>query len=222
MCWQSLKRKWFPAFSHQGKRLLGLQQKSIKCKKKESTVGSKPENPKDFHRNSETRINGHFLVSRSPKNLLRHRFQASLSVSSSMMNTTEPNGWLQTNAPENNVGGSSTTEATFSDQNLDSLVFLAIAVVTLIFLFVVFNREFYLRKHGVDIFGFGCRSRRLVSQTRLESDRAFAEELQRRLNEEEREAERITKRDERRLWYESYIEAFTMVRDRRNSWDFSI
>jgi len=136
-----------------------------------------------------------------------------------MMNNTEKNGWLQTNAPEENAGVSGSSEASFSDQNIDSLVILAIAVVTLIFLFVMFNREFYLRKHGVDIFGCGSMSRRQMRQTRLESDRAFAEELQRRLNEEEREAERISKRDERRLWYESYIQAFTMVRDRSESWD---
>lgn len=42
-------------------------------------------------------------------------------------------------------------------------------------------------------------------------DRALAEELQRQLNEEEREAEREVKRNERRIWYESYIQDYTMV-----------
>jgi hypothetical protein len=137
------------------------------------------------------------------------------------MNNTEQDGWLQTNAPQDDVGGSNSIEETFSNQNLDSLVFLSVAIVSIVLLFVIFNREFYLRKHGVDICAvFVCRSR--GGQTRLESDRAFAEELQRRLNEEEREAERVVKRDERRLWYESYIKAFTMVRDCSDSCDLSM
>ena len=43
-------------------------------------------------------------------------------------------------------------------------------------------------------------------------DRALAEELQRQLNEEERQRERLSKRKERRMWYEYYIKPWTMVR----------
>lgn len=43
------------------------------------------------------------------------------------------------------------------------------------------------------------------------ADRVMAEALQRRLNEEERERERVIKRKERRMWYEYYMKPCTMV-----------
>eukprot|EP00531_Pseudo-nitzschia_arenysensis_P012542 CAMPEP_0116148872 /NCGR_PEP_ID=MMETSP0329-20121206/18615_1 /TAXON_ID=697910 /ORGANISM="Pseudo-nitzschia arenysensis, Strain B593" /LENGTH=388 /DNA_ID=CAMNT_0003645087 /DNA_START=102 /DNA_END=1268 /DNA_ORIENTATION=+ len=42
-------------------------------------------------------------------------------------------------------------------------------------------------------------------------DRVFAESLQRRINEEERQRDRLLKRKERRMWYEYYMKPWTMV-----------
>jgi hypothetical protein len=39
----------------------------------------------------------------------------------------------------------------------------------------------------------------------------LAESLQSRMNEEERERERLVKRKERRMWYEYYIKPWTVV-----------
>ncbi len=59
-----------------------------------------------------------------------------------------------------------------------------------------------------------CRRRRQASENddQYSRDRALAETLQRQLNEEERQRERLSKRKERRMWYEYYIKPWTMVR----------
>lgn len=59
-----------------------------------------------------------------------------------------------------------------------------------------------------------CRRRRQDSESddQYSQDRALAETLQRQLNEEERQRERLSKRKERRMWYEYYIKPWTMVR----------
>jgi hypothetical protein len=43
------------------------------------------------------------------------------------------------------------------------------------------------------------------------TDRTFAEQLQRQWDEDEREAERLLKRKERRRWYEYYLQPYSMV-----------
>jgi hypothetical protein len=111
--------------------------------------------------------------------------------------------------------GEDTTPCTTSssNQNLGAFVFLIAGSACFMLLFVIFYREYYWRKHGVDTCsGYGCsRSRR--QPTHLEdSDRAGeADELERRRMEEQRDAERIVKRNERQRWYESYLKAFSMV-----------
>jgi hypothetical protein len=80
-------------------------------------------------------------------------------------------------------------------------------------------REYYFKRYGVDV----CRifstqeraameRRRRADTDQQDADRALAEQLQRQLNEEEREAERLVKRQERRKWYEYYLRPLTMVR----------
>ena len=49
-------------------------------------------------------------------------------------------------------------------------------------------------------------------QEQFDADRALAVELQRQLNEEDRETYRLTKRDERKKWYEYYMKDRCMVR----------
>ena len=107
------------------------------------------------------------------------------------------------------------TKSTSSDQNLGAFVFLIAGSACFMLLFVIFYREYYWRKHGVDTCsGYGCSSRSRGRQpTHLEeSNRAGeADELERRRMEEQRDAERIVKRNERQRWYESYLKAFSMV-----------
>jgi len=96
-----------------------------------------------------------------------------------------------------------------SQQNLSAFVFLIAASATFMLLFVIFYREYYWRKHGVDTCsGYGrCRSRR---QRQVDRERAIGDEVQQRRNQE-RDEEHTLLCNERRLWYESYIKTFTMV-----------
>lgn len=113
-------------------------------------------------------------------------------------------------------GGSSSSSSddtdnqlSFVDQKIGAFVVIIASVITFMTLGAMALRNYYWKKYGVDIFaqsGHGSR------RQQLESDRALAEELQRRVNDEEREKERIMKRNDRRDWYEQYIKDFTMVR----------
>ena len=93
------------------------------------------------------------------------------------------------------------------------VLFIGFFVVVVLFL-IIGLRDHYSRKYGYDIFDRWGQTWRQWRQNndQVESDRALAEELQRRLNEDEREAERLAKRKEREEWYSMYINDFTMVR----------
>lgn len=96
------------------------------------------------------------------------------------------------------------------EQHLVGIILFVVGFCVCLTLFIIISlRDYYFRKHGVDIFD---NFRRRRNNDHLESDRAMAEELQRRLNEDEREAERVAKRKEREEWYNMYIKDFTMVR----------
>ena len=58
------------------------------------------------------------------------------------------------------------------------------------------------------------------NQEQYAEDRVFAESLQRRVNEEERQRERLLKRKERRMWYEYYIKPWTKVSIRKRGGRF--
>ena len=58
---------------------------------------------------------------------------------------------------------------------------------------------------------FPGESRGSQNAEQYSEDRVLAETLQRRLNEEERQRERLSKRKERRMWYEYYVKPWTMV-----------
>jgi hypothetical protein len=91
-------------------------------------------------------------------------------------------------------------------------VFLVTGCVALVLFVSMIVREFYWRKYGLDVCpGAHLRSRPRGVVDQIDQDREMAEELQRRLHEEEREAERQTNRKERQAWYESYIQPFTFV-----------
>ena len=60
----------------------------------------------------------------------------------------------------------------------------------------------------------GRRYQNSQQQQQQLTDRVLAEELQRRLNEEERERDRLAKRKDRRMWYEYYMKPCSMVSGR--------
>jgi hypothetical protein len=93
-------------------------------------------------------------------------------------------------------------------------------------------REYYSRKYGVDMCpnAFGAilgrpgwssgggrdGSAAAAGQGQMgetyDADRALAVELQRQLDEEERELDRLAKRNERQMWYGYFLEKSSMVR----------
>mmetsp|Transcript_70555 Transcript_70555/g.106744 ORF Transcript_70555/g.106744 Transcript_70555/m.106744 type:complete len:397 (-) Transcript_70555:287-1477(-) len=107
-----------------------------------------------------------------------------------------------------------TDDGKFSDDRFGLYVFMIAGSVTLAVILLLTIREFYLSKYNFDILPFAHRRR--STPAHLDSDREMAEELQRQLNEEEREAERMKKRAERREWYQSYMNPFTMTVERKD------
>ena len=102
----------------------------------------------------------------------------------------------------------------FADERFGLFVFLVAGSVATVLIVVMFVREFYWHKYGVDVCpGTAARqaSQQQEESAQIDQDRVMAEELQRRLNDEEREAERQAKRQERLKWYESFIQPFTFV-----------
>jgi hypothetical protein len=130
------------------------------------------------------------------------------------MNETEESGWvLTTRLLKGFVSESRSDDARISNQNIGSSFAIPIAGSAILMLLIaIFYHEYCLRKHGLDTcLGYGRMNRR---QTYLENDRALVEESRRRLNEEERGAERIVTNNELRLWYECFMKTFTTVSDR--------
>lgn len=146
-----------------------------------------------------------------------------------------------TNTTTGLSNGSNEAEASSSsldghNDRLGLIIFLVSALFIILLVVGIFAREYYYRKHGVDLCrGHSCHQRRRRRQRQgnednddangeidgpaeprrsseqYDADRAIALELQRQLNEEEREAERIAKRVERRKWYEFYLKERSMV-----------
>jgi hypothetical protein len=114
---------------------------------------------------------------------------------------------MQTSVPK---GSENTGESDMSfGTNVGLLIGYMVAASAFI-IFATFLRERCCQRCYDDK---GSNSRRGGRRdAHLESDRALAEEVQRRLDEEF-DAERIIKENERRVWYESYMKKFTMVRD---------
>ncbi len=102
----------------------------------------------------------------------------------------------------------------FNDKRFGVSIFAVAGTIAVILMFIIFLREVYFRKYGMQCCFMFRRRRQRDDQ--VDGDRAMAEELQRRLNEEEREAERVAKRDEREAWYKIYIKDYTMVRCRNS------
>jgi hypothetical protein len=111
----------------------------------------------------------------------------------------------------------------FIDERLGLIIFLVSTITSIALVLVMVVREYYFKRYGVDVCPlFASNSaqerdamdrRRRADSEQHNADWALAEQLQRQLNEEGREAERITKRKERRKWYEYSLKSRCMVSD---------
>lgn len=99
----------------------------------------------------------------------------------------------------------------FFDQRLGAFIFFIAGACALTLLVMLFVRDYYWRHNGQSLCRFFRWRSPPQSNEDLHRDRAIAEELQRQLNQEERETERQAKRNDRRKWYESYMKPFTVV-----------
>lgn len=109
----------------------------------------------------------------------------------------------------------------------DGLVFLLVAGVLLfIIVWFLLGRDYQYCKQGIHVWPRTVLQWLFHDQQRMggggpspngsvgdsyEADRALAEELQRQLNEEGRETDRMEKRKERERWYQYYMENSLMV-----------
>jgi hypothetical protein len=108
----------------------------------------------------------------------------------------------------------------FIDERLGLIIFLISTITSVILVMTMVIREYYFKKHGIDvcpIFGHTRQEQAAIARRRHQNseqynaDRVLAQELQRQLNEEEREAERLVKRKDRRKWYEYFLTPYSMV-----------
>ncbi len=86
-----------------------------------------------------------------------------------------------------------------------TLVFILMFFALLRLFCLAFFPDFYWRVY-ISIIGW---LRQLFYQT--DGNRTMAEEMQRRLDEVEREAKRVAKRKEREAWYQMFMTNYTMV-----------
>jgi hypothetical protein len=147
---------------------------------------------------------------------------APISFANFSFETSSPSS--NNNSTDSSNSTSSQTDQQFLDERLGLVVFLVSTITAILLVGIMIVREYYFKKYGTDIcpiFKSTTRQEQAVldrvRRQRTEqysADRALAEELQRQLNEEEREQERIVKRTERRRWYEYYLTPYCTVRDK--------
>jgi hypothetical protein len=112
---------------------------------------------------------------------------------------------------------SSSDKLGFVADHFGLFMFAIVAGMTVLVLASLFIREYYYRRYGIDVCpGTGPRGRAdgttATSAAQMRRDEELAQVLQRQLNDELREQDRVSKRQERQAWYEAYIKPLTMVR----------
>lgn len=120
---------------------------------------------------------------------------------------------------------SSDTNYTMSDEQKKGMaLFFAVTTLSVLFVSICSARNIFKNFCASTHFCFTtifCGESYVDrNQDQYAEDRVFAESLQRRLNEEERQRERVLKRKERRMWYEYYIKPWTMVSIRKRGGRF--
>lgn len=134
------------------------------------------------------------------------------------MNTTS-NPYSQGLPPQTLSGASSSDEDTSLREQIGLILFFAATILSIFLVTFCSIRQFYYHTFGNEddsCWSKICCAMRHESGEGQESDQYFAdrilaEALQRRLNEEERERERLAKRKERRMWYEYYMKPCTVI-----------
>jgi len=119
---------------------------------------------------------------------------------------------------DHGISSQSSLEAdnSMSEQQKTGMVlFFAVTILSVLFVSICSVRQYFKNCSSTTnscCARFFTRESRVIRESeQYFEDRIFAETLQRRLNEEERERERIAKRKERRMWYEYYMKPWTMV-----------
>jgi len=112
--------------------------------------------------------------------------------------------------PEPIFGSSSFSEAENSiSEEAGTVLFFIIIILSVIIICICSVRQYYNSCSGTKI--STLENRDIRNSEQYYEDRALAETLQRRFNEEERDRERLFKRKERRMWFEYYIKPLSMV-----------
>lgn len=117
--------------------------------------------------------------------------------------------------PSTDVGSS-----TSGQQQTEAVLLFAVTVLSVIFVSICSVRKYFKNCSATSC---SCcteinsrDSREIRNSEQFYEDRALAESLQLRMNEEELERERLVKRKERRMWYEYYIKPWTVVVEKSN------
>ena len=117
---------------------------------------------------------------------------------------------LHSSTPSTDAGSS-----TSGQQQTEAALLFSVIILCLIFFIICSWRQYFKNCSAASCScyrnQFPRDSREIQTSEQFYEDRALAESLQSRMNEEERERERLVKRKERRMWYEYYIKPWTVV-----------
>ena len=116
-----------------------------------------------------------------------------------------------TSSSSSDEGLQGTSDGFLSDR-FGLFLFCVVGTTSIVLFLLCVLREYSLRKYGGGGGSCGRRGPATEQDAQIQRDQEMAEELQRQLNEEGREEERIAKRKERREWYEYFMKPYTMVR----------
>jgi hypothetical protein len=118
-------------------------------------------------------------------------------------------------SPPSSTPSDDAGSSTSGHQRMDAVLLFAITILSVLFLSICSVRQCFKNCSATSCSCctkiFPRDSREIRNLEQYYEDRALAETLQRRINEEERERERLVKRKERRMWYEYYIKPWTVV-----------
>jgi len=117
---------------------------------------------------------------------------------------------LHSSTPSTDAGSS-----TLGQQQTEAALLFVATIMCLIFVIICSWRQYFKNCSAASCScctkQFPRDSREIQNLEQFYEDRTLAYSLQSRMNEEERERERLVKRKERRMWYEYYIKPWTVV-----------
>ena len=117
------------------------------------------------------------------------------------------------------------TGTSISEQQKSGMIlFFAVTILSVLFVSICSAREWFKNCTVAACYKKICcrESQDIQNSDQYYEDRVLAENLQRRLNEEERQQERLSKRKDRRMWYEYYMKPWTIVSRKSEFWSEAI